>query len=541
MSEEDSAMPDAFTFTPPPNAPPYPHAAARVFNAVKGAFGHASAGQGTPPAGQGTAPAGQGTAPAGQGSRSRTHGHRSSGAHGAAPPQPPTGHGPPPSPDDEPPAGNKRRRTDNGPEPTPRKKSRSQASPTAKSKDGKTTGRKGWHIPQSKVAKSAKGLKKALQLHIRITIGVLSHTAVPTLAASDMAAFEKRYASEDDLRAQLDNIIDHAIPPTDAAYARISEYLKTITASNSQNSRDAARLGQNHLRVIFNGIANAGLTAFAPDILGNEESMYNLIHEHLAIHTFCTLATAHAYVDFGVKLPLLKEYHLLRSFYRSFVYGLFRKQVRQEAQTPGRVEVLSTKNNVYRRRIDLCNDRLKQIKDDCFAQPVRRLAKENSCHSDDDGPTGDSDEYLIHKKPGRDDLVTAFFRIIDGRRNATKQHGMKGRWSGRNRVTGIDASDTSLRLPKKVPIDYFSPEFFNSMSVRQRASYMHNGIALPTIENCDTWEKILEWKGLDDATFMKKYGKAKLALYNVPTEAELARLDESDDEEDEEDEEDDDE
>ncbi|KAJ7440105.1 hypothetical protein B0H11DRAFT_2253266 [Mycena galericulata] len=582
MSDEDSSMPDApqpFDFTPPPDAPPYPHAAARAFNAMKGAFGYASAGQGTPPAGQGTAPSGSrhahgarsaGQGPAPSGSRQPPRTTRSTprpqhtGHSAQPPPQPPAGHGPPPSPDDdEPPTGNKRRRTSNGPDPTPRtddgpepaprtndepgpsprKKPRSQPSPTAQSKAGKKkkTGRRDWHIPSKKVAENAKGLQIAMNLHIRISMGLLSQSAVPRLAAADKDAFEKRYASADDLRAQLDNIIDEAIPPTDAAYARITEYLKTFTASNSQNARDAARIGENHLRVIFNAIANAGLTSFSPDVLGNEESMYNLVHEHLAIHTFRALATAYAYTAQGVDLSLVKEYHILRSFYRSFAYGRLRKQVRQEAKNPGRVELLVTKNNVYRRRIELRIDRCKQIKDDCFSKRVRRLAKENSCHSDDDEPTGGSAEYMIHEKPGRDEAVTAIFRIVSGRSKDTKESNTKGKWVGRTRTPGLVASDTSLRLPKNVPIDYFSPKFFNGMSVRQRATYMNNGIALPLLEHCGTWEDIKKWKGLDDATFMRDYGKDKRALYEIPTEAELARLEEDDEEEDEEDEEDDDE
>ena len=98
----------------------------------------------------------------------------------------------------------------------------------------------------------------------------------------------------------------------------------------------------------------------------------------------------------------------------------------------------------------------------------------------------------------------------------------------RTRRRELPPSDLSLALPTRVPIDYFSPDFFNALSVRDRASYINNGIALPTEEHCRTWKDILRWKGLSTADFMTQYGTAKLALYNLPTDEELALL--SDDE-----------
>lgn len=66
------------------------------------------------------------------------------------------------------------------------------------------------------------------------------------------------------------------------------------------------------------------------------------------------------------------------------------------------------------------------------------------------------------------------------------------------------------------------------MSVCERAVYMENGIALPKAEFCDGWAKINEWKNLDEEEFMNRYGDAKLALYNIPTQAELDQLEEHD-------------
>lgn len=94
----------------------------------------------------------------------------------------------------------------------------------------------------------------------------------------------------------------------------------------------------------------------------------------------------------------------------------------------------------------------------------------------------------------------------------------------RKRTPGLGPSEISRTLPQKVPIDFFSPDFFNSLSVRQRKIYMGNGIALPLPEFCQSWEAVQTWKSLGKAEFMERYGNAKLALYMLPTAAELARL-----------------
>lgn len=174
-----------------------------------------------------------------------------------------------------------------------------------------------------------------------------------------------------------------------------------------------------------------------------------------------------------------------------------------------------------------------------------RLAAENECHSDDEEPTLDSNEYMIHEKEGRDDLVTDLFRIMTMKNEKFKsQQYKKGQRyfqfactsslcsflslrDPRIRTPGLGPSEVSLTLPKKVPIDFFSPDFFNSLSVRQRKIYMNNGVALPTAEFCKSWDDVQKWKGLDKAEFMARHGNAKLALYNLPTAVELARLEAS--------------
>ncbi|KAJ6465997.1 hypothetical protein C8R47DRAFT_1224130 [Mycena vitilis] len=123
----------------------------------------------------------------------------------------------------------------------------------------------------------------------------------------------------------------------------------------------------------------------------------------------------------------------------------------------------------------------------------------------------------------QDDVPSVVSRRSNDREARVKRKGASHR---RTRVPApeLTPSNMSRQLPVKVPIDYFSPEFFNDLSVKERASYMGNGVALPTAELCQSWATISQWKGLGQEEFMAKYGDAKLALYNLPTPAELEML-----------------
>ena len=57
---------------------------------------------------------------------------------------------------------------------------------------------------------------------------------------------------------------------------------------------------------------------------------------------------------------------------------------------------------------------------------------------------------------------------------------------------------------------------------------MNNGIALPTEEHCQSWADIEKWSSLSEKDFMAQYGDAKLRLYKLPTEEELATLEAGD-------------
>ncbi|KAE9397510.1 hypothetical protein BT96DRAFT_71109 [Gymnopus androsaceus JB14] len=85
------------------------------------------------------------------------------------------------------------------------------------------------------------------------------------------------------------------------------------------------------------------------------------------------------------------------------------------------------------------------------------------------------------------------------------------------------------------------PWYYNNvLTLRERAVYMNNGVALPMPQHCQSEADIRRWKKLNTKKFMEEYGNEVLDQYDIPTEEELERLDRNEDTDNEADEDDED-
>jgi hypothetical protein len=184
---------------------------------------------------------------------------------------------------------------------------------------------------------------------------LLSQSAVPKrLSAEDMAPFNARFISTADVDAHMTEVFAAAIEPTGVVAERVVAFLRSAKTMSSQTAMDAARIGEHHLRTMFGALANAGLPSFTPDVFGNPESLYNIAHELVALHSFRIVATNYGYsAPYAVNLAIAKDDHLIQRFYRSFIYGYMKSQAGIEERRPGQVVRNVTLNNVLRRRDDV--------------------------------------------------------------------------------------------------------------------------------------------------------------------------------------------
>ncbi|KAJ6466012.1 hypothetical protein C8R47DRAFT_1224145 [Mycena vitilis] len=177
-----------------------------------------------------------------------------------------------------------------------------------------------------------RGLQGALHLHIRIAMKSLLQADLPRQLSADERA-QREALCEAQFLGDKDAAVRISETPVDSVTTTVQyvNFLIKLHHSSGHIATKAGRVVDNHLRVIFNAITVAGLPAFEADCCGNEESLYNLVHEHLAIHTFRAVAMAWAYLTVAsFPLRLLDGYDLLRSLYRSYVYGFMGRRARRE-------------------------------------------------------------------------------------------------------------------------------------------------------------------------------------------------------------------
>ncbi|KAJ6779224.1 hypothetical protein DFH09DRAFT_1091854 [Mycena vulgaris] len=146
------------------------------------------------------------------------------------------------------------------------------------------------------------------------------------------------------------------------------------------------------------------------------------------------------------------------------------------------------------------------------------------CYSDDESGTDDNGNrvFLISKKSARSVSAAAFTHHLEAKRIRFVR-GTKGKKRQniveRTRILLPNASesDISFELPEAAPIDWFDPDTYNDLPAQTRFDIFKKGVALPLVQH----HQNPDWKMMDKATFMTKYGNEVLKQYCIPTPAEM--------------------
>ncbi|KAF8905482.1 hypothetical protein CPB84DRAFT_1844893 [Gymnopilus junonius] len=222
--------------------------------------------------------------------------------------------------------------------------------------------------------------------------------------------------------------------------------------SKQQNIRNLGRIPEPLLLYAFRVVASFGLPHWALDVLSQDpDSMYNLLHEYIALNTFEQLA---------------------------------------------------------RKRVD-------KLIAEAFHNDFIQSVKEPAAHSDDeaDDEADEVVIYEIGKVEGRSDKYTKFFHNLLDPRNWKEQR-KRGLHKKQEQQHVVLHPPRASRfkgepLPDRVSIDYFTPHFWNHvLSVEDKAHYIKDGvfIGMPPAYLCSSWKDVLAWKGLSWKEMVEKYG-----------------------------------
>ncbi|KAF8233476.1 hypothetical protein L208DRAFT_1556001, partial [Tricholoma matsutake] len=150
-----------------------------------------------------------------------------------------------------------------------------------------------WHMRKGEVPKEAEKTKiAALELHLHV-LWCLPHqsTVPPKVTPEDKVPFTQCYLSEAQLQNSVTSSLDDNSGRIQDAKAKVAELVSSL--EDGMIAANIRHIQECHLLLIFRTVACLGLAKWAPNVLsGDPESMYNLLHEHIALKTFEQVSAA---------------------------------------------------------------------------------------------------------------------------------------------------------------------------------------------------------------------------------------------------------
>lgn len=194
----------------------------------------------------------------------------------------------------------------------------------------------------------------ALELHLRTAWHLPNQNAIPPkVTEDDKAPFEQRFSSVSQMKSTVTSSLEQNSGNLHDVEAKVTTFLSSLP-EGSTISNNIKRISRCHLLTIFRTVAILGLERWAPDILsGDPESMYNLLHEHIALKTFEQVSAAYGYSHMGINLSHIRDFPLMRKLYRSFVYSYMHKIAKSEEKSPGSVAKGKQMSTVWKRRSEV--------------------------------------------------------------------------------------------------------------------------------------------------------------------------------------------
>ncbi|KAJ6503590.1 hypothetical protein C8R45DRAFT_1091367 [Mycena sanguinolenta] len=370
-----------------------------------------------------------------------------------------------------------------------------------------------WGIRPTEVPENA----KLTQRFIRAISGLLTQTDVLPSAIETQKHYDRRFDNVDDVREHMRTLVDESRTAVSAAKDLATKLKQDAVRISGPIANDIARIPETHLASVFTMILKAGLRGFCPDLEGPVQSKYNQLHRHLAVSGFQFLSASLALGALEVNAKIADDTELLGDMYDNYVYGTLAQKTKMECRRPGSLSQSITHGVEFKARARLGEVRFKTAVSLQLRKPVLRMVCIAEAHSDDEHS---SSESRVREKPGRNPIVAQFFREeLDPEAEGYRKCNMKkGQREPKTRIRTdplLQASPMGTVLPDDVPVNFFTPEFFNSLTLKERARYVNTGVAFPLADFAFD-EAHDDWKTMGKKEFMEMYGNDVLNLYDIP-------------------------
>lgn len=191
----------------------------------------------------------------------------------------------------------------------------------------------------------------AFELHIRTLWGLVTQSSIPPPPSDlHMRTFEDRFKSENQVNLAINaNLLSNGGRMEDIK-PHIQHLRKSLQLDNSYISANINQISEDHLFTMFGAVTAAGLFRWAPDVLGDPDSIYNIVHENIAMVTFRQISAAYGYTFMENNLEMAQRVVVLKVLYRNFVFSYFQNLAKKEARKSGSVMEYNKLKAIYKRR-----------------------------------------------------------------------------------------------------------------------------------------------------------------------------------------------
>lgn len=209
-----------------------------------------------------------------------------------------------------------------------------------------------------------------LELHLLLMLRLFDSMTMPELVSPAVQVqWENDYIGSSVEARVADALSVAANPRTPAdkeavklAMAKVAEVKERSRKGNSKTRTcdNMRRLDLTLLPALFFTLSKFGMDRWAPDILGDPKSAYNMAQQDIAVLTFKSLALSHTYRKHTPNLDYITDDSLLNKMYLHYIFHYMRRKVKDELRDPGTARRKRDQNNMGKRQGDVSTVRLGQ-------------------------------------------------------------------------------------------------------------------------------------------------------------------------------------
>ncbi|KAJ7325917.1 hypothetical protein DFH08DRAFT_816995 [Mycena albidolilacea] len=365
------------------------------------------------------------------------------------------------------------------------------------------------------ISPEAKALKAVFHPHIRFIWNLLDTNAAPTSASpEDVKHFNLRFAGK--TVAQLQRLGEVGCLLLNPGDVKFRLDVRVAISSRNKTLQAFAQVEDSAILFVRSYFAKLGLSTWAVDYTQTPYSPYNTVMRMAAIETFRFMITASAYDFLHPDTSCVNDVALLTRLYDHFVHRYMFDKWKVEIRRPGGNQLAGVRNKLSQARTRNFKVRDTFLKDNNVRARLRRMFSAQATSDTETTSQGPVALAREERSEDADTLVRQVDQLIVNSHfaagNSRSAHLRNAR-----RVPPFGHRNPGLlgRLPKKMPIQYYSPSYFNNLPPQIGAQLAAKLIVCFPPGTTDFFSRRGEDAKLSIEQLIEKYGEAVFAAYDL--------------------------